>query len=125
MKRGPDPSASRRGMALVMVLWLLAVLCAVALEVSLFSRLRLQATRNSGDAVRALFLARAGVERAVADLDELQGSIETTGDLTEGVERIYQNVELGGGHILCWRGPGTASVTSLNTASQTRRQNSI
>jgi len=85
------------GVALVMVLWLMTVLSAVALGASLLSQLRLKATRNSGDAVRALFLARAGVERAIADLKKGRDSAGTLDELLEDAERVYHNVELGGG----------------------------
>ena len=97
MARGLYPYNSRSGVALVLVLWLMTVLCAVALEVSLFSRLRLQATRNSGDAVRALFLARAGIERAIAELKEDRDGVESLDDLRENAERLYHSVDLAEG----------------------------
>ena len=87
----------RRGTALIMVLWLMTILAALALEATLFSRLRLQATRNSADAMRARFLARAGVERAVSDLGDSTDCQGTLEDLREDEERAYHNVELGEG----------------------------
>ena len=122
----------RRGMALVLVLWLLTVLSTVALEVSLFSHLRLQATRNVGDAARSLFLAAAGVERAIAELKEGRDSSQTLEDLREGPDRFYQNVEIGEGSytLLAERSNGEgaepeygisdeAAKLNLNTANET------
>jgi len=97
MEKALHPTGSRRGVALVMVLWLMTILCALALQISFLCRLRLQATRNSADAVRALFLARAGVERAMADLQGTRDAPETAEDLRESTERPYHDIELGGG----------------------------
>jgi hypothetical protein len=80
-----------------MVLWLMTVLCAVALQVGLFCRLRLQLSRNLGDGVRALFFARAGVERAVADLKARRNGVVAIGDLQGQEADDYCNVELRGG----------------------------
>lgn len=88
---------SRNGVALVMVLWIMTILCAVALEVSFLSRLRLQATRNSGDGLRALFIAKAGVEHAIAELKAEPNKIVTVENLREGTERAYCNVQVGQG----------------------------
>jgi len=88
---------SRKGVALVMVLWLMVILSAVALGTSFVSRLRLQATRNSADGVRALFCARAGVEAAMAQLKADRNRVLAVTDLRESAEQTYQNVEVGDG----------------------------
>ncbi len=92
----PHPG-SRRGVALVMVLWLMTIVCAIALEVSFVSHLRFQATHNSGDGVRALFYARAGVEEAIAELKAGREEIVTVDSLREDTERLYHEVEVGEG----------------------------
>jgi len=97
----------RRGMALVMVLWMLTLLCALALEVALVSRLRLQATRNSGEGVRALFLARAGVARAIADL-KAAGRTVTLDALRQNEQNLYESVELGSGTYTLLAAPAKA-----------------
>ncbi len=89
--------SGRRGVALVMVLWIMIVLAAVALEISLMSRLRLQATRNTGDAVKAFFLARAGVEQAIADLKAQKDMEQLEEEETEEFRDIYREVEVGSG----------------------------
>ncbi|NLW50787.1 MAG: hypothetical protein GXY85_08090, partial [Candidatus Brocadiaceae bacterium] len=72
---------TRSGVALVTVLWLMTVLSAVALQVGLFCRLRLQLSRNVGEGVSALMLARAGVEHALADLKAARDGIVALDDL--------------------------------------------
>ena len=92
-------------MALVMVLWLMTILCAVALEVCLYARLRLQATHNAADAAESFFLATAGIERAVAELKGARDGIVTLEGLTESADRTYHNVELGRGSYTLLVGP--------------------
>ena len=89
-------------MALVFVLWVMTILCAVALELGFSSHLRLQVTASTGGAAKAFFLARAGVEKAVADLVESRDRVQSQADLREDDTRTYQNVELGeGSYTLC------------------------
>ena len=109
MTMKPTGYNSRRGTALVLVLWLMTILSALALEVALLSRLRLQATRNVGDSVRSQFLARGGVERAIAELKEAADGPQASEDLREDVERIYDNVELGEGSYTLLAEPGDGS----------------
>jgi DNA uptake protein ComE-like DNA-binding protein len=82
---------------LVFVLWVMVVLCAVALDMRFSSHLRLQVTANLGNGARAAFLARAGVERARAELAESRDTVQAFADLRESSERDYQNIELGEG----------------------------
>ena len=88
---------SRHGTALVLVLWIMVVLSAVALQLSYSSHLRLQVTASIGQSTAALYLARAGVERAVADLVENRNSVQALADLRESDTVEYCNVELGNG----------------------------
>lgn len=89
-------------MALVFVLWVMTILCAVALELGFSSHLRLQVTASTGGASKTFFLARAGVEKAVADLVESRDRVQSQADLREDDTRPYQNVELGeGSYTLC------------------------
>jgi len=80
-----------------MVLWIGAILCTLALEVAFSSRLRLNVTAAVSRGTQALFLARAGVERAVYDLTRDQDKVLTMNDLRENETRTYHNVELGDG----------------------------
>jgi competence ComEA-like helix-hairpin-helix protein len=91
-------------MALVFVLWVMAILCAVALEVRFSSHLRMQVTASTSGSTKAFFLARAGVERAVAELVEGRDRVQSQADLLEGQTRVYQNVELGEGSYTLYVG---------------------
>jgi DNA uptake protein ComE-like DNA-binding protein len=95
-------------MALVFVLWIMAILCAVALELKFSSHLRMQVTASTSGAARALFLARAGVERTIAELVEGRNKVQSQADLRESRTRVYQNVELGDGSYTLYVGTDTA-----------------
>ena len=87
----------RRGVALVMVLWLMTVIGGVALNLSFTSRLNLRGTRSTVDATRALFLARAGVEQVIAELKQTRDVSQGLAELRETSDRLYSDVELGQG----------------------------
>ena len=91
-------------MALVLVLWVMVLLCAVALDVKFSTHLRLQVTASTGGATKAHFLARAGVERAVADLVAGRDRVQAAADLREGDGRAYRSVELGEGTYTLYAG---------------------
>lgn len=95
-------------MALVFVLWIMAILCAVALELKFSSHLRMQVTASTSGAAKALFLARAGVERTIAELVEGRNKVQAQADLRESQTRVYQNVELGDGSYTLYVGMDTA-----------------
>jgi len=94
----------RRAMALVLVLWVMVVLCAVALGLSFSSRLRLQVTASLGAGTKALYLARAGVERAIAELVDRRDSVQSLTDLRESEFSDYSNVELADGSYTLFAG---------------------
>ena len=117
-------------MALVLVLWIMVVLCAVALQLSFSSHLRLQVTASLGAGTKALYLARAGVERAIAELVEGKDNIQTLADLRESEMSDYSNVELAEGSYTLFAGLSPegeplygimdeAAKINVNTADQT------
>ena len=115
---------ARSGLALVTVLWLMTVLCAVALQVGLFCRLRLQLSRNVGDGVKALFLARAGVEQAVADLKARRDGVVAVKDLRGEDAAAYCNVELpGGSYTLLAEPMGTSGDAEYGIVDEAARIN--
>lgn len=79
------------------MLWVMVVLCAVALHMTFSSHLRLQVTASIGDSAKAHSLARAGVERAIADLTEGRDKLRTLADVQEGEGVSYCNIGLGEG----------------------------
>ncbi len=91
------PSSRTRGSALVLVLWVMVVLGAVAMPLAYASHLRLQATATLGQGTQALYLARAGVEKAICDLLSLRDSSQAAADYRESDTVPYSNVPLGEG----------------------------
>ncbi|MCX6594122.1 MAG: hypothetical protein NTZ56_21625 [Acidobacteria bacterium] len=59
----PQPARNRRGVALIMVLWLTAALGVIAFSVAQTVLGEVRRAENTLDAARAGFLARAGIER--------------------------------------------------------------
>jgi len=88
----------------VLVLWVMVVLSAVALQLSFSSHLRLQTTAGIGQGTKALYLARAGVERTIADLASERYKAQTLPDLRESETTTYCNVELGDGAYTLFAG---------------------
>ncbi len=93
-------------MALLLVLWLTVLLSAVALEMKFSAHLRVQVTVSTGQTTKAFFLARSGVERAIADLIEGRDKVVTLASMREDSERTYQNVEIGDGAYTLYGGIG-------------------
>jgi len=112
-----------RGMALVFVLWIMAILCAVALEVRFSSHLRMQVTASTSGATRAFFLSRAGVERAVADLVEGRDKVQSEADLRESQTRVYQNVQLGDGSYTLYVGTDAGGEPVYGIADEAAKIN--
>ncbi len=81
----------------MLVLWTMTILCAVALEMSFSSHLRAQVTANISTATKTHFLARAGVERAIAELVATRDEVQSLADLYGSDTETYENVELGEG----------------------------
>ncbi|MCP4644730.1 MAG: hypothetical protein GY851_30090 [bacterium] len=92
-------------MALLLVLWVMMVLCTVALQMHFAAHLRLNVTAGTGDAAKALYLARAGVELAVSDLMDVEKGVVSLQDLSDSVDHTYREVELGEGVFTLYAGP--------------------
>lgn len=84
-------------MALIFVLWLVVLLTAIAFQMTYRGHLRARVTATTGDATRAYFLARAGVETAIADLATGYASASDQAAMRESGERLYKNIPLGEG----------------------------
>jgi len=81
----------------VLVLWVMVVLGAVAMPLAYASHLRLQATATLGQGTQALYLARAGVEKAISDLVAKRDGSQAAADYRESDSVPYSNVPLGEG----------------------------
>ena len=63
--------SSRRGIALILVLWILAALIVLALGLGVTVRSEVQIARNYADLVRCRWAARAGVNSAISKIERL------------------------------------------------------
>ena len=105
--RSPSWRANTRhndGMALVFVLWIVVLLSAVAFEMTFKGHLRAQITAATGDTTKAFFLARAGVEKSLADLASMDSTLEAQFEMREDGEFLYRNIELGEGSYTLYAG---------------------
>lgn len=102
--RRPD-----EGMALLYVLWLVAILSVVAFEMRYASHLRMQVTANIGIETKAYYCARAGVERTIADLlvekDDQEAGLDSKVKISdEEDESRYLDVKVGDGTYTLYAG---------------------
>ena len=63
-----DYSKNQKGLALMIVLWVLVLLSALATEFAFSMRTEVNATRNYKEDVESYYLARAGIQLAMAEL---------------------------------------------------------
>jgi type II secretory pathway component PulK len=59
---------SERGIALLMVLWVLAILMVIALSFSYMTRAEMSATLSFKKSIKKKFLAEAGIERGIMEI---------------------------------------------------------
>ncbi len=104
--RGGRGGASQAGIALLLVVWLLALLTVIAGEFMASGRVKAAAERNKRDDLRGLALALAGYRAAVAALDaQIEGlELDASGrlllfypGLADGVPAAADDVPLGEG----------------------------
>ena len=121
-RRVPGGGLGREsGVALLLAVWLLALLAVIAGELMFSTRVRSAAARNRRDDLRAWSLALAGYRAARAALDEkISGlSLATDGKLLfhydrgEGVPAEAKDVPLGDG-AYSWRILDEEGLVSLN-----------
>jgi general secretion pathway protein K len=67
-KRLPHPGGDSRGVALIMVLWVIAILSLVVTEFSFSMRTEVNITRNFQEELQLYAMAEGGIQRAVAEL---------------------------------------------------------
>lgn len=112
----------QRGVALLLAVWLLALLAAIAGEFVVSGRVRAIAESNKRDELRALALAQAGYRAALAALDaSIAGvSLDADGGLlllydqqTEATPALAEEVALGDGKY-SWRVVAEDGLVNLN-----------
>lgn len=76
-----QPRPARRGVALLMTLFLVFMVSALVLNIAQTETLQLAATRNTIEYEKALYLANAGVHEACA---QLMADLSWRGSITDG-----------------------------------------
>lgn len=101
----PPPSFGERGLALIVVLWILTFLGVVFTTFTFSMRTELAAAGNFRQEAEAYYLAEAGVYRAAAEIINADRNVVPDSTLYDATtERwhtnpaAYENVALGGGH---------------------------
>jgi len=121
--RGGEPQA---GIALLLVVWLLALLTVIAGEFMASGRVKAAAEHNKRDDLRGLALALAGYRAAVAALDDRIDGLELDKDerlllhyhgLPDGVAAAAVDVPLGDG-TYSWRVSDEDGLVNINTAQR-------
>ena len=92
------------GIALIFVLWVMVLLSGIALEMAFRGHLRVQETAATAQTTKAFFLARAGVEKCIADLANESGTVEEQQLLRDDAESVDVNAPLGEGTYTLYTG---------------------
>jgi len=114
--RGSRPW-QRRGLALVAVLWLTAVLLAIVATVGRSSRMDTKVRLWRVGQVRAKWASRAGIETAIGILNEDDRTSDSLGDLWSEDEDDFNDVVLEG-CVFNVRVEDEASKLNINTVSR-------
>jgi general secretion pathway protein K len=103
--RHPTPVSSQRGLALVVVLWILTFLSVVFTAFTFSMRTELAAAGNFRQEAEAYYLAEAGVYRAAAEIINADRDVPPDSKSYDAMDEhwrtnpaAYENVALGGGH---------------------------
>lgn len=114
------------GVALLLAVWLLALLAVVAGEFVFSTRVRSAAERNARDDLRARALAIAGYRAALAALDDRIQAVSLDGEgalllhyrgAAEGTPAVARDVALGDG-TFSWSVASEDGLVDINTISQ-------
>ena len=114
------------GVALLLAVWLLALLAVVAGEFVFSTRVRTAAERNARDDLRARALAIAGYRAAVAALDDRIGTVSVDSEdrlllhyrgAPEGTPAVAKDVALGDG-TYSWSIAGEDGLVDVNGIQQ-------
>jgi general secretion pathway protein K len=110
--------ASRaRGLALVIVLWVVVVMTAIIAIVGQTSRLDMKMACSAMDDVRCKWACRAGVETAIANLNEDAKDSDSLLDLWSDNDRDFNNIQLER-CVYSVRVMDEASKLNINTATK-------
>ncbi|MBF0553349.1 MAG: general secretion pathway protein GspK [Nitrospirae bacterium] len=106
---------NQRGFALMMVLWIMAILIALALSFSYMSRIAFRGTQNARNLTKAAFLAEAGINKAIIELQYRK--IRPNDEAAWQIDGQFVSTDLGDGSAIVRVMPATAKI-DINTADE-------
>jgi general secretion pathway protein K len=98
MRLGQRVLQSNRGIALLMVLWILTILMVIVLSFAFMARTEVYSTVSFRDGLQKKFLAEAAIERGIMELF-YRGSFRNQATVVEGSESIRADGRLYKGEI--------------------------
>lgn len=111
------------GVALIFVLWVMVLLSALALEMAFRGHLRVQEAAATAETTKAFYLARAGVEKCIADLANDSATVEEQQILRDDADAIYQNAPLGEGTYTIYAGRDEEGVARYGMEDESSKLN--
>ncbi len=108
-----------KGIALLIVLWILTILSVIALSFVYMMRLEIKMAKYQRDKTQAFYLARAGLERAIVQLiiDKRSGrKVDSLNERWSVNPDAYENVNLSGGSYKVEVSDESGKI-NINTAS--------
>src|SRR5213594_3566428 len=97
MNHRPDKSSRSRGVTLVAVMWVVLVSGVMLLGVVKAARTQRALSHGGFQALEAHWLARAGVEQAMAVLEDDDPTADSTLDKWFDDPTVFEDIELGSG----------------------------
>jgi type II secretory pathway component PulK len=103
-ERGETTAANGvKGLILVMVLWVATVLAVVLLTFALMARVEVKTSAHYGDRLRAVEIAKSGIERGMAELRLDETTDDSLRDSWAEDEGIFREIPLSGGTFWLFR----------------------
>lgn len=79
-------------MALVLILWILVILTITALGFAFYIRLQLKITKNQTERLKAYYIAKAGIDRAILELKRDTNDYDALNEKWSTNEEVYKNI---------------------------------
>lgn len=98
-RRQPDSLHRRRGAALLMVLWVVTIGAVLLGSMRLATQVALTIAYGEVESVQAYWLARAGVEQAIAVLSDDDDEVDSQENYWYSDTDSFESFELGDGHV--------------------------
>ncbi|MCG6551570.1 MAG: type II secretion system protein GspK [Candidatus Magnetominusculus sp. LBB02] len=106
---------NRRGFALIMVLWIMAILIALSLSFSYMAKVAFRSSTTSRELTKAAFIAEAGINRAIVELQYKKAKPDDV-DAWQA-DGLFKSEAFGGGSYIVRIMPATAKI-DLNAADE-------